>query len=151
MQLKNRELFARMLMAGKLKNYSELARTVGLSPQAVSNYKKKDRIPSSLIFKFADTYNISIDWLLTGIGEMYSGTRSPDRVCTIALVEKTGGKDNGGFSAAAGHAVLDTEEIVYVGKLLTILRCARSMAAPSIKSNIDAFYKTIKAHENGGI
>lgn len=147
MQLKNRELFARMLMAGELKNYSELARTVGLSPQAVSNYKKKDSIPASLIFKFAETYNISIDWLLTGIGEMRPGTRSPDRVCTIALIEKAGG----GRGAEIGHAVLDTEETVYVGKLLTILRSARGTAAPSIKSNIDAFYRTVKAHENGGI
>lgn len=135
-----------MLVAGKLKNYSELARTVGLSPQAISNYRKKDEIPPRLIFKFAETYDISIDWLLTGIGNMHSGMSAPERVCTIALVEKAGGKDNGNYSAAMSQAVLDTEEIVYVGKLLTILRSGESVAGPSIKTNIDAFYMTVK-HE----
>lgn len=146
MQIKNRELLERMLVAGKLKNYSELARTVGLSPQAISNYKKKDEIPPRLIFKFAETYNISIDWLLTGVGDMYSKMSSSERVCTIALVEKAGGKDNGCYGSAMGLAVLDTEEIVYVGKLLTILRSTGSVAAPAIKTNIDAFYMTVK-HE----
>ncbi|MBI5468212.1 MAG: helix-turn-helix domain-containing protein [Deltaproteobacteria bacterium] len=145
MQIKNRELFERMLMAGKLKNYSELAKTVGLSPQAISNYRKKDEISPKLIFKFAETYNISIDWLLTGIGDMYSRMSSSERVCTIALVEKARGKDNGSYSYAMGQAVLDTEEIVYVGKLLTILRSTESVAGPSIKTNIDAFYMTVKA------
>ncbi len=146
MLLKKPELLERMLRAGKLKNYSELARTVGLSPQAISNYRKKDEIPPRLVFKFAETYNISIDWLLTGIGDMYSGMNSSERVCTIALVEKARGKDNGCYSATMGLAVLDPEEIVYVGKLLTILRCAGSVALPAIKTNIDAFYMTVK-HE----
>lgn len=144
MLLKKPELLERMLRAGKLKNWSELAKAVGLSPQAISNYKKKGEIPPRLIFKFAETYNISIDWLLTGLGEMSNAAGLLNRVCAIALVETSVDRDNDSHYAATGYAVLNSEEVVYVGKLLTILRCSGSVAVPAIKSNIDAFYNTVK-------
>jgi len=130
-----------MLKAGGLKNYSELAKTVGLSPQAISNYRKKDEVPPRLIFKFAETYNISLDWLLTGTGDMYGASSAASRVCSIALVENANNKAESG--SAASPAVLSSDEIVYVGKILTILRCTESVAVPAIKTNIDAFYDTV--------
>lgn len=144
MRVKNDEMLQRMLKAGRLRNYTELARTIGLSPQAISNYRKKARVSPRLVFKFAETYNVSIDWLLTGAGEMHAATSPQDRVCTIALVERVPGKSKPGPALSRDHAVLNTEEIVYVGKLLTILRCTGSVAVPAVKSNIDALYDAVK-------
>lgn len=144
MRFKNDEMLQRMLEAGRLRNYTELAKTLGLSPQAISNYRKKAQVSPKLVFKFAETYNVSIDWLLTGAGEMHVATSPQDRVCAIALVERPPSKSKHGPALSRDHAVLNTEEIVYVGKLLTILRCTESVAVPAVKSNIDALYDTLK-------
>ena len=63
------KVFERMLKAGRLKNGSQLAKTLGVSPQAVSNYKKRGELPASLVFKFAEIYGVSIDWLINGVAE----------------------------------------------------------------------------------
>src|SRR3972149_11387710 len=59
-------IIGRMKEAGKLKNESAAARVLGVTPQALSNYKKRDRMPSHLVIRFASIYGLSVDWLLTG-------------------------------------------------------------------------------------
>src|SRR3989304_7419895 len=59
-------IIERMKEAGKLKNESATARVLSVTPQALSNYKKRDRMPSHLVIKFASIYGLSVDWLLTG-------------------------------------------------------------------------------------
>ena len=65
------ETIDRMRWAGKLKNDSAIARALGVTPQAFSSYKKRGSIPSDLILKFASMIGLSVDWLITGDGEMY--------------------------------------------------------------------------------
>ncbi|MEE8382194.1 MAG: helix-turn-helix domain-containing protein [Thermodesulfobacteriota bacterium] len=61
----------RMLLSGNLRNKSAIARKLGITPQAISNYRKRDKLPSDLVIKFAGIYSLSVDWLLTGEGRMY--------------------------------------------------------------------------------
>ena len=64
------QITERMLKSGSLKNYSALARKLGVTPQAISNYRVRNHIPSDLVIKFAGLYGLSVDWLLTGQGRM---------------------------------------------------------------------------------
>lgn len=60
----------------KLKEYlkarsdSDVARKLGVSPQALSSFKKQGHFPSDLLIKFCLLHQLSIDWLLTGEGAM---------------------------------------------------------------------------------
>ena len=120
------EILERMLGAGKLVNSSQLARVLGITPQALSNYKKRGDIPTSLLFKFAAIYDVSVDWLVSGSGTAFK--------CL---------EDTVPYDAGRGHAMdfagLSPDEIIYVGKLLKILRSADTHLASALKSSIDAF------------
>lgn len=54
----------RMIEVGKFKNNSALARALGITPQAISNYKKRGELPADLVIIFARGYGISVDYLL---------------------------------------------------------------------------------------
>src|SRR5574337_860433 len=67
------EIIERMRWAGKLKNDSAVARVLGVTPQALSNYKKRGEMPTDLVLRFANIYGLSVDWLISGEGEMSKG------------------------------------------------------------------------------
>ncbi len=153
-------IFERMLKAGNLKNSSEMARMLGLTPQAMSSYKRKGELSAGLIFKFAGICGVSIDWLLSGKGEIFRSDREArpvQEVCSIALVERvTGGRrgepvDERGKGARregprpdpVDTALLNPDELIYTGKLLKILRGSEKAAPPALKANIDAFFLSI--------
>ena len=54
----------RILWATNLKNASALAGKLDLTPQALSNYKRRGIMPFGVIFQIAKKYGISMDWLL---------------------------------------------------------------------------------------
>lgn len=109
-----REVIERMKLHGKLKNDSAVARALGVTPQALSNYKKRGEMPSNLAIKFAQAYKISVDWLITGEGR-----------CKIN--EKVEG-----FSP---------QEIEYIGKLIKILRGrSEGPIIGAMKQTLDALY-----------
>ena len=53
------------------KSEADVARGLGVSPQALFTFKKKGKFPSDLLIKYCLKHQISVDWLLTGEGEMY--------------------------------------------------------------------------------
>ena len=112
----------RMLHAGRgrYKNMSAVARSLDVTPQALSNYKKhgKIKIPTDLVVKFAEMNNLSVDWLIFGKGE---GPASPQE--NIPQI-----KD------------LNPDELVYVGKALKVLRGEESLSK-SFRHAVDSFRK----------
>ncbi|MBI5345128.1 MAG: helix-turn-helix domain-containing protein [Deltaproteobacteria bacterium] len=135
-----------MLKAGSLKNSSELAKVLAITPQAISNYKKRGEMPASLVFKFAEAYGLSVDWLLTGFGAMRKEDESPEKVSAVAIVElpassvpgRCGQADDRVLKPDPDDPVLKPDEVIYIKKLIRILRTHRAAAA-AIKASIDAF------------
>lgn len=119
------EVYARMHDAVRFKNASALARSLDVTPQALSNYKKRDSFPTALVVKFAVQNNLSIDWLLTGKGE---GPKDGQlELCTrLDLGELT------------------PDEAVYIGKLLKLLRGKASLAKAA-RISLDAFTGEVAA------
>lgn len=134
------KVFGRMLNAGRLKNGSQLAKALGVSPQAVSNYKKRGELPASLIFKFAETYSVSIDWLLTGAGN----TAQRAEFANPAYAYETDGyysTDRPECPTSINDLMMLTpDEIIYVGRLLKVLRGPEKYV-PAVKVCIDSFIK----------
>jgi phage repressor protein C with HTH and peptisase S24 domain len=58
----------RMKQASGLANESAIAKALDISPQAMSNFKNKGKIPSDQVIQFALKFKLSVDWLLTGEG-----------------------------------------------------------------------------------
>ncbi|MDO8302923.1 MAG: helix-turn-helix domain-containing protein [Sedimentisphaerales bacterium] len=109
----------RMKWHGKLKNDSDVARVLGVTPQALSNYKKKGDMPSKLVMKFAHAYKISVDWLISG-----HVTLNTEKKFEAFIVES-----------------LTEQEVEYIGKLLKILRArSESPIIDVVKQTIDALY-----------
>jgi transcriptional regulator with XRE-family HTH domain len=76
----------RMKLAAGLKNDSELARELNITPQALSNFKRKGEIPTDLVIQFADKFKLSVDWLRTGHGQVE--TREPEAEYMDIILEK---------------------------------------------------------------
>lgn len=139
-------IIERMRWSGKLKNDSAVARILGVTPQALSNYKKRGEMPTDLVLRFAGIYGLSLDWLITGEGEMYNAA--------IKSVEEGKGgavaaEDSSGYgkppyistSRVPELASLAPDEIIQIGKLLKILRSPNKSTAAAIKYSIDAILK----------
>lgn len=132
------DIIERMRWSGKLKNDSAVARTLGVTPQALSNYKKRGEMPTDLVLRFAGIYGLSVDWLITGEGDMYR----PGAVRTLKAGEEHSpyGRE-AGFQKLSDLAALSPEELIYVGKMLKILRGPNKSTASAIKFSVDAFLK----------
>jgi len=135
------EIMERMLKTGKLRNYSEIARRLGISPQAISNYKRRGEISPGIILKFAKTFGISVDWLLTGEGDVYQKEYLYSKTTGGMGAYFAGTEKSEIHNAGEGPAFLELEEVVYIGKLLKILRWPQRDAVQAIKLTIDAFYR----------
>ncbi len=137
------EIIERMRWAGKLKNDSAVARVLGVTPQALSNYKKRGEMPTDLVLRFANIYGLSVDWLISGEGEMYKPSARGEfekKTYMIAAEETPHYGKEGGYGKP-DVASLSADEIIYVGKLLKILRSSNKSTVTAIKYSVDAFLK----------
>lgn len=105
----------RMLAAGKLKNMSALAHALTITPQAISNYKKRGEMPANLIIRFARVYGLSVDYLLSGAWD---------------------GASSAAHQKLPDIANLSPDELVYMGKVLQVLRGNNIVVADLLKWNI---------------
>ncbi|MBI5902940.1 MAG: helix-turn-helix domain-containing protein [Deltaproteobacteria bacterium] len=137
------EIVERMFKAGNMRNYSEIAKGLGISPQAISNYKRRGEISSGIILKFAKTFGVSVDWLLTGEGEVYQKEYLYPKTTGGIGAYSTGSEKPKIHYASEGPFFIEREEIVCIDKLLKIMRCPQMDAVQAIKLSIDAFYKEL--------
>jgi len=146
------ELIERMRWAGKLKNDSAVARSLGVTPQALSNYKKRGEMPTDLMLKFAGIYGLSVDWLITGEGEINKNVvKRPEGEgkSFVSAAEESApyGRDMPGGARTPSLGSLSADEIIYVGKLLKILRGSNKSAILGLKHFVDAMFKASETQD----
>ena len=138
------DIIERMRWAGKLKNDSAVARVLSVTPQALSNYKKRGEMPTDLVLRFSNLYGLSVDWLITGAGEMHKPGGRPGVLGGEGLpmaAEETAAYGQEGPPRTLDFGNLNPDEIIYVGKLLKILRGPNRSTSEAIKYTVDAFLK----------
>jgi hypothetical protein len=64
------DIFDRFLKATGVKTDVSLAEALEVTPQAVSHARKKKQVPPTWAIAIAEKYQVSLDWLLLGRGEM---------------------------------------------------------------------------------
>lgn len=69
----------RLLQGTGLRRDSQLADILGVSPQAVSQARRKGKIPDGWILKVAAQYGLSTDWLFFGQGDGSASHTVPDK------------------------------------------------------------------------
>ncbi|MFM2480167.1 helix-turn-helix domain-containing protein [Celerinatantimonas sp. YJH-8] len=69
------DVLERMSSVLGTKTSNELATALGCSPQAVSGWRSRNKVPYSNCVELSLRMGISLDWLLTGLGPV---RRSPD-------------------------------------------------------------------------
>ena len=146
------EVFERMIYASNLENSTQVAKALNVSPQAISNYKKKGIIPSSTIVKFAEKFDLSVDWLLWEIGEKdrpgYNNGGANIDVCNAAkTINSFQHKHNTQSSKLMALNTFSPEELICIGKLLSALRSANSEETiKAIKYFLDGISKNTSFH-----
>lgn len=75
MGLKFLETVERMKAATGLQTDTELAKVLDITPGAISNFRKRGEIPTDLVILLAVKFKLSVDWLLTGEGEIKRGEK----------------------------------------------------------------------------
>ena len=63
----------RLLQGAGLRNDRQLAEILGVTPQAVSQARRKGRIPDGWVLKIASLYGLSTDWIFFGKGDGQAG------------------------------------------------------------------------------
>ena len=66
-----KNVLERLRIYFKAKNNRELAEKMGINYQTLNTWIKRNKIPYELLHEIGQNENISIDWLLTGKGEMF--------------------------------------------------------------------------------
>lgn len=56
---------------------SGLARAIGGTPQTISSWRQRNSIPYSKCVEISQSAGVSLDWLLTGTGNMYKDASGP--------------------------------------------------------------------------
>ena len=137
------DIIERMKSLAGLKNDSAVAKILGVTPQALSNYKKRKKIPTHLVIKFASIYGLSVDWLLTGEGESQnkdmSGVAGEPALAIAAEHAEPYGRE---LKKSLDFFKLSADEVIYLGKVLKVFRGSASATATALKHSIDAFYNT---------
>lgn len=137
------EVIERMRSAGRLKNDSRIARALGVTPQALSNYKKRGKIPADLVIKFSELFGLYVDWLLTGEGEKYKpGYGDPEDAMHLGA-----GEDTYSYGNLVKSAALEPDEIICIGKVLKVLRSEDAGTSSALKWTIDAMLRTVLTRE----
>jgi hypothetical protein len=144
------DIIEKMRWAGKLKNDSAVARVLGVTPQALSNYKKRGEMPTDLVLKFAKLFGLSVDWLIHGVGEMYRPGAEASEKGMKDYVFAAEGATTYGQPKKLELAVLSPVEIIYIGKLLKVLRGENKSNAAAIKHTVDAFMESSDLPSAGG-
>jgi len=67
---KSTEIIVRLKQITATTTDSGLSERLGVSPQTLSSWKGRERMPYSLCIDLAEQHGISLDWLLTGAGPM---------------------------------------------------------------------------------
>jgi len=63
-----KEIYQRLVDITHAKSDAALARDIGVSPQALSNFKNENRWPTTRLLDFCKKHGISREWLLLGTG-----------------------------------------------------------------------------------
>lgn len=116
----------RMMHAARLKNHSALAADLGITPQALSNYKRRGDFPPGLVMGFAAKHGLSVDALLNG--------QTPGRAFTTL--------------ASIIDIDITPDEAVYIGKALKVLRSPDAMLAEVYRHSLDAL---VEAQDRGAL
>jgi hypothetical protein len=67
---KSSEIIVRLKQITATSTDSGLSERLGVSPQTLSSWKGRKRMPYSICIELAEQHGISLDWLLTGVGPM---------------------------------------------------------------------------------
>ncbi|ECG4947687.1 bacteriophage CI repressor [Salmonella enterica subsp. enterica serovar Llandoff] len=62
----------RLMSALSVNNDSELARALGVNRQTLASWKSRKSVPYAICINLAEDKGWSLDWLLTGNGEMFT-------------------------------------------------------------------------------
>ena len=58
------------------KTDKELTQKLGISYSTLDTWKNRDKIPEKRLLEFSLKYQVPMEWLLTGEGEMYKGNQT---------------------------------------------------------------------------
>ena len=71
------DMLERFLQVTKSKTYAALAEALKITPQSLSDAKRKGKIPPSWAIDIAERYNVSVDWLLFGRNSTFQDELPP--------------------------------------------------------------------------
>jgi plasmid maintenance system antidote protein VapI len=63
---KTSAIFERLILASNVKTDAALAQAIGVTPQSVSDARKKSKVPPAWAIEIAKKYQVSLDWILFG-------------------------------------------------------------------------------------
>lgn len=82
-EIASAQVLDRLLQGTGLRRDSQLAELLGVSPQAVSQARRKGRVPDGWVLRLASRFNLSTDWIYFGRGEARSAEAGASHAGTV--------------------------------------------------------------------
>lgn len=89
MELSTREILVRVSNIIGSDSPEALANALNTTSQNIGHWKNRNkRVPVENLFEWAQGRNISMDWLLTGLGDVYLNTEADHRTVPKAAIDR---------------------------------------------------------------
>ena len=137
-------VFSRIMEAVGSKKDVDLANALGISPQSVYGVKNRQKIPDGWYAIIADKFDVSMDWLRTGEGEMRRGAAPAATERTAQQADAQGCHIYGNASARRDVSIADM-----LTKTARVLE-SDTVYREALYSNIEAFHHGVTMDERLG-
>lgn len=123
--MNNSEIIERMKSVAKVREDQELAKIFGVTKSAVANWKRGTAISLVAAFEFAQKYNVSLDWLITGNEkvvldemetELLTRFKRLDFSQKLQVFNQLGGGQTNGVTQTSGDHGINVGGNVAIGK-----------------------------------
>ncbi len=124
------DVLERLKQLLKASSDSELCRVIGINRQTLANWKGRDSVPYSLCVQMSEENNVSLDWLLTGVGTMYRNAEvqasglNPRQTAILELFEALDGDSQREIQTA----VEEKKRLIDLERRVAALEAAKKQA-----------------------
>lgn len=128
------EIIDKMKKISNVKSDKEVAKLLKTKADTLSQWKTRNKIPFKELLEYSNIQNISLNWLLTGKGEMYLTDKTHKNINSNII---TGGQINGDINMSVNMAQFNhTEDIK---EIIELLKYAPSGFLSIIKNKLIQF------------
>lgn len=143
--MEKREILQKLIDYYAKGNKSEFGRILGLTPQAITSWLRRNTFDAELIN--AKCINVNSDWLLTGEGEMVTKNKGQEQIPTSMPVANPCDVEK--ILLSIQHEVAENNK--FMREQMNIMQSMLNEAMQLLKKSQEYYERALELHEGGDV